>query len=206
MPDASNGFISGLQNEKERDYKRSYMQEQIDMSRYKYNVDESFGDIDITTFMDGCEANDETSAYKKISNLKKIPASQVKRKKRKDKEKELEKILDAMDKETDKISNSLFDIEANLSNNMRAKTNIESSIAQLYEDMKYANEKLPFLQNLPSRESGHFEHDENTDFDSLSISKSKPERLLAPINNHSEKSSNKSYQKTSLLENENIGK
>ena len=206
MPDASNDFICDLENEKERDYKKSYMQEQIDMSRYKYNVDESFGDIDITTFMDGCEANDETSAYKKISNRKKKPASLVKRKKHKDKERELEKILDAMDKETDKISNILFDIGANLSNNMEAKTNIESSIAQLYEKMKYANEKLPFLQNPPSRESGHLEHDENTDFDSLSISKSKPKRLLAPTNKHRERSSNKSYQKTSLLENENIGK
>ena len=181
------------------------MQEQIDMACYNYDANESFGNIDVTSCTEEFLSNDESSSESIKSNHQKVFLSAVKDKRNKDSREELEKILDTMDVETDRINNTLSDIQTYMSSSKEAKSAIENSIAQLYQNMKYANEKLPFL-NQSSWGLGNLVNDKGITADSQATIHSVTERFLAPSKNHNKSSSNTSNQKDLMVERNNIGK
>ena len=182
------------------------MQEQIDMACYNYDANESFGNIDVTSCTEEFFSNDETSSKPIKSNRGKVFLSVVKDKGNKDTQEELEKILDTMDAETDKISNTLCDIQTYMLSSKEAKSAIENSIAQLYQNMKYANEKLPLFQDQSSWDWGTLENDENITAGSQATINTVKERFLTPSRNHGKSSSNTSNQKALMAARNNIGK
>ena len=182
------------------------MQKQIDMARYNYDVNESFGNIDITSCTEGGLTNDETLSNAIKSNCEEVSSFVENDKENKDRKEDLEKILDAMDIEKDKISNTLFDIQTYLSTSKEAKSTIENSITKLYEKMRYANEKLPFCQSTSSWALGNLEKDTNVD--SQRTIYPSTEQFLTPSSSNFKSPSNNNYQKQKLLMvgGNNIGK
>ena len=87
----------------------------------------------------------------------------------------------------------------------KSKSAIENSIAQLYQNMKYANEKLPFL-NQSSWGLGNLVNDKGITADSQATIHSVTKRFLTPSRNHNKSSSNTSNQKDLMVERNNIGK
>ena len=195
-----------LKTEKDHHYKSYYIQEQIDMACYNYDANESFGNIDVTSCTGGFLSNDKTSSESIKSNRQKVFLSVIKDKGNKDKHEELDRLLDTMDEETDKISNTLSDIQTYMSSSREAKLAIENSIAQLYQNMKYANEKLPFLPNQSSLDLQNLEKHKSVPADSKATINSITERFLMPSESHNKSSSNTSNQKDLMVERNNIGK
>ena len=195
-----------LKTEKDHHYKSYYIQEQIDMACYNYDANESFGNIDVTSCTEEFLSNDKTSSESIKSNRQKVFLSAIKDKGNKDKHEELDRLLDTMDAETDKISNTLSDIQTHMSSSKELKSAIEDSIAKLYQNMKYANEKLPFFQNQSSWDLGNLEKHKGITLDSQATINAVTERCLTPSKHHHKSSSNTSNQKGLMVERNNIGK
>ena len=201
--------LIGIFSKNEEKYYKSWNnQERIDMASYNYDKDESFSNIDISSFKDGSHSNDETFSNVIKNNCKEVCSSiSVNNNKEKEDEedKELDKILDGMDTETHKISNTLLDIQTCLSNRMKARTAIEKSISELYKNMKNANEPQ-FFENQPSKFVRNLEHDRNENLDSQVTLISIAEKFRTPIKIQNETSSNTTCQMTSTIRREKIGR
>ena len=174
------------------------VQEEIDISRYNFDPNESFINIDITSFMD--EKIEEAPKNVIICNTKEESDSSIH-----NDDNEVEGMLEALHQDKSKLSLALSSINSNLCDGMVAKRAIEKSIADLYESMKYANDLLPCpIPALPHQ--GTLPLDISNDFYQASISKTQPLEDLIISNGEKEIYANSTMQAHGKEESENKGK
>ena len=117
--------------------------EKIDTSRYNFDANESFNNIDITSFMD--EKLENAQHIETICNNKEKFVSRIR-----NGDNEVDEIIEALNQDKDKLKHALNYINSNICDGMTAKRTIQKSIADLYESMKYANDLLPDPTHLLS--------------------------------------------------------
>ena len=119
----------------------------IDLSRYSYDLNESFSNIDILTFLN----DDINEGVDKVENVMGNIESSYQTKIKETVE--VDMVIDALDIQKGKIENTLDSIQKSLFDGTKAKLVIEKSLEELYENMKYANEKLPVPYDYPIKKS-----------------------------------------------------
>ena len=113
------------------------IQEDIDISLYNFDLNESFNNIDITSFMD--EKIEDAQENVIRCNTKEESASPIH-----NDDNEVDEIIEALHQDKNKLKHTLRSINSHLCDGMVAKRAIEKSIEDLYESMKYANDLLPY--------------------------------------------------------------
>ena len=174
------------------------IQDELDISRYSFDLNESFNNIDITLFMDEniknalknvimCKNNEESA----------LPIS--------NNEDEVDEKSKAWYQEKNKLSNALNYNNGSICDGIAAKRAMEMSIAELYESMKYANDFLPCPTHVLSA-VGILPLDSSKKFDQPSISNSQLIEDSSLAKGYTEIHSNVKTQAHEKKEYENQGK